>query len=65
MRVFRTLVLIIRKFFLRKDRFDPKPGRLGIALRPPEWTKLKESIVYLHETMPALAQTLPYSYIRI
>ena len=38
------------------NEVDTKPGCQGIALRLPEWNKLKESIVKLHEAMPALAK---------
>ena len=60
--VYLESFLSIRKFYLPKDGVDPKPGGQGIALRLPEWIKLKQSIVRLHEAMPALAEALPCSF---
>ena len=55
-------IFFIRKLYLPKDAVDPQQGRQGIAQRPPEWTKLKESIVQLHKAIPALSEALPCSF---
>ena len=41
---------------------ESKPGRQEIALRLQEWVTLKESILQLHATMPALAEALPSAF---
>ena len=54
--------MLSRRFYLPKNGTEPKPGCQGIALRLCEWATLKESIVQLHDTMPALTDALPCSF---
>ena len=45
----------LRKWYVRFGETEVKPTRTGIALRLPEWLKLKQIIEYLHRDYPDVA----------
>ena len=49
----------IRHFWLPDGASDPVPSRKGIALRQPEWDRLKDAFDHLEEDVPALKGIQP------
>lgn len=49
----------IREFYFNKIKGFPCPSRRGIALRIPEWEKLKQAFQEINTKFPALSKVQP------
>jgi hypothetical protein len=49
----------IRKFYEQHGQLQPKPTRIGIALRLHEWATFKDAVTKLHTDFPELAAMIP------
>jgi len=49
----------LRKWYVRFGETGVKPTKTGIALRLPEWLKVKQIIEYLHRDYPNVANYVP------